>query len=331
MSRLLLSLAVLFILPSTAVHADEIADQKAREDFIRSGFAHSEENQLIVPATNQVTVEDLKNWGVVASWDFFRSSDVLVDQVQGLRLESKLDEKLVGKDSSLGFARPDNCFYHSMKTALLFQRGQYLELNAHDSQKFTLAAGQSVTVGGWIRARKDQYRGTVISSWLPFMSKMPANGVHSPGDWEFMSAGNLVYLAVHRNQGGFPQRNVFSASLSSAWWADDPATCYTGGTHVDCWHFIALSMDVSKNLPEARMTLVRDYVRGQSVASDYSKSSVQAIGLPTLPSMHDAQSTVRIGANQLEYFEGQIGSLFFANKALSPEQLKAIANQSRCQ
>jgi hypothetical protein len=160
---------------------------------------------------------------------------------------------------------------------------------------------------------------------------MPANGVHSLGDWEFMSAGNLVYLAVHRNKDGFPQREVFSASLSTAWWADTPSTCYTGSTHVDCWHFIALSIDASKTLPEARMTLFRDYVRGQSVASDYTKSSVLPIGLSVLPTMHDSQSTVRIGVNQLEYFEGQIGSLFFANKALSPEQLKAIANQSHCQ
>jgi hypothetical protein len=278
-----------------------------------------------------VTREDLKEWGVVASWSFTSGGDILTDEVQGLKLESKVDEALLGPNPSVGLARPQSCYYNSFKTALEFQRGQYLELSSQDSAKFNLEAGTSVTIGGWIRSRKDRFSGTGISGWLPFMSKMPANGVHSPGDWEFMSAGNLVYLAVHRNQGGFPQRDVYSASLSSAWWADDPSTCYAGGAHVDCWHFIAISLDVSKNLPEGRMTVFRDFVRGQSGAPDYTKSSIRPIGSNLLPSMQDSHSKVRIGVNQLDYFQGQIGSLFFAKKALTPEQLKAIANQSRCQ
>lgn len=313
---------------SSSAFAMTPEEEQARIDAIRKSFATSEDHQMISPAQPSATAVDFEKWGVIAYWDFFRDASRLQDLIQGLELSKKSDSKSVPE--VVGVPEAASCLYNSVGSALKFERGQYLELSTKNSQQFALKPGESITVGGWIRVRRDIYSLTSISGWLPFFSKMPHNGVQSQGDWEFMSAGNLVYLALHRNLNGSAQREVISTSMSSAWWADDPASCYVDLTHVECWHFIALSIDVSGSRPGSRETFFRDFVRGQTASADYSKAHILPVENKELGTMNDAQSSVRVGANHLEFFQGQIGSLFFAKKALTKEQLKSIADFSRC-
>lgn len=196
--------------------------------------------------------------------------------------------------------------------------GGYLLVQEADPAVTNLSPYEGFTVGTWMKLKSDP-NGKNADGYFPILSKSSLNQANAQGkfEWEFKTTGNVVYLII--NRGGFSQ----NINFGMPWWGDHFGSCYEGGIHRECWHYISVSFDPSINKVSVFfMRKFANYI--PEPAAEYFHRGETSARENSMPIQSSRQTALRIGGSNSNTMDGVLKGVFFARKALAAEEMKAM-------
>jgi len=185
------------------------------------------------------------------------------------------------------------------------------------------------TIGGWFKqypALFSDFRYLepryLAGGYMPALSRyLPASATEDSGmEWMAHLTSERLYFNINR---GFTGQNDMNQQLP--WWADTYGTCYDG-RHFECWHYVSISVNPAQNTVQfviVRQSAGRGYNRD---GNDFISTGITDARLNNTPIPVLRGAELRIGAHQTGGTHGIIRGLYFARKALSPSESKALAD-----
>lgn len=204
---------------------------------------------------------------------------------------------------------------HFKRNSKVEDTGGYLLVKEADPSTTNLSPYEGFSVGSWI-----QLNNQVTSGSFPILTKTPMNQINPQGkhEWTFFVTGNVVYLNVSR------QGRTQNLNFNLPWWGDRFGSCYERGIYRDCWHYVGISFDPASN--KMAVLFLRKFANKLPGAAAENfhiyETSAQENALPIDTS---TQTPLRIGGANASSMDGILKGVFFARKALSSSELKAMA------
>lgn len=201
--------------------------------------------------------------------------------------------------------------------------GGYLLVKENDPTVSNLKLEDGFTMGAWVKIKAD-YRNSYITTadgYFPILSKTALNTDPQIGktEWEFKATSEVIYLNI--NRGGQYQNNL---NVKLPWWADRFGSCYQNGVHQECWHFVSISVNQSKHTYLVLfLRKFADELPG-NVTESFQNYETN-VSQDNTPIEASAQTALRIGGSNTNTMDGMLKGVFFAKKALSREEMRAIA------
>lgn len=192
-----------------------------------------------------------------------------------------------------------------------------------------LEANSEFTIGGWFK----QYPNSVenfkfmeprflAGGFMPALTRF-AKSTPTAGngmEWIFHMTNEIAYVNINR---GFTGQNDMNQNLP--WWAHTYGTCYQGGNHDECWHYVSASVNPLKNTVQFVISRQASFFTVDTGDFDFVSTGITNAQLNNTNITHFKDSVLQIAANEGAGTHGLIRGLFFARKALTPEQSKAIS------
>jgi len=185
------------------------------------------------------------------------------------------------------------------------------------------------TIGGWFKQYptfiedfRDINPGSLAPGFMPALVRFSKTTAHRPGmmEWMFHLTAERGYLNINRQYTG---QNDMNQQLP--WWAHTFGTCYENNQHSECWHYISVAVDPAKNSVQFVIVRQAGWSYGDSGVTDYVSTGVTDAYLNNIDIPTSAQSVLHIGGNENTGTHGIIRGLYFARKALTPVESKALS------
>jgi hypothetical protein len=219
---------------------------------------------------------------------------------------------------------------------VLFQRptpdypvGGSLKVSETTSSFSKLEANSEFTIGGWFKQYPnfmDDFKfiepGKIAGGYMPALTRfakstpLAGNGM----EWIFHMTPEIAYVNINR---GFTGQNDMNVHVP--WWAHTYGTCYQGGYHKECWHYISVAVNPAQNTVQFVISRQPGYFMADGDEVDFLATGITNAQLNNTAITHFKDSILQIAAGETEGTHGLIRGLFFARKALSPQESKAIS------
>ncbi len=199
-------------------------------------------------------------------------------------------------------------------------KGGYLTVAEKNPLTSRLEAGDSFTIGGWVKMmpvslRDETSPANMPRGYMPLLSRSNSRAY----EWFGHLTTERLYVAVNRDN-----RSPSLSNEQLPWWAHTYGTCWNGQYNEECWHFVAISVDPTKN--KVQFVIVRR--EGNNIpghTSDFSQIQMTDTVLDRAAVASLAGSELLIGGDKTISMHGLLRGVFFARAALTKEQMKSIA------
>lgn len=277
--------------------------------------------------------QQLSNMGVVYLWKM-NGSDITV-QNQMPVVSDFMGNSIAQAENNL--VSVQDCYDPKDSSKLvdsyvLFERpspdfpvGGYLKVSELKQEFSKLEADSEFTVGGWFKQYPDFVEdfkniepGKLAHGYMPALTRFEKS---SPGhiggmEWIMQMTNEITYVNINR---GWTGQNDMNTGLP--WWAHTYGTCYTGNYHDECWHYVSVAVNPAKNTVQFVISRQPDHTAGE----DFLATGITNAALNATPITHMKNAVLQIGAGEGSGTHGLIRGLYFARKALSSTESKAIS------
>ncbi|MFZ3231836.1 MAG: hypothetical protein WA160_16640 [Pseudobdellovibrio sp.] len=198
--------------------------------------------------------------------------------------------------------------------------GGYLLVQENDSTVTNLKSNEAFTIGTWVKIKTD-YHAKTADGYFPIFSKTALNTKTQAGqtEWEFKLTSEVAYLNINRN--GQFQNNL---NRQLPWWADRFGSCYENNISRECWHFVAISVNPAEHKYSVMMLRkFADELPGNNV--EFFENYETSISQDNVPIVASTKTALRIGGSNTNTMDGMLKGTFFAKRALSQDEMRAIA------
>lgn len=248
--------------------------------------------------------------------DFMQNS---VAHSEGSLVSVKTCKRGTGKNKFVLFERPSPDY----------PVGGYLKVD-EDFPHSLLDKNSEFTIGGWFKQYPRELSDfryieptDLVGGYHPVLSRYSPTSSSAPGsmEWMFHMTTEIAYFNINR---GFTGQN--DMNVHTPWWAHTFGTCYEGGQTQECWHYVSVAVKPAEN--KVQFVIVRQIqgIYGSSAATDFLSTGITSAYLNNIEIPTSPESILKIGAHETSGTHGIIRGLYFAKKALSPEESKAISN-----
>lgn len=191
-------------------------------------------------------------------------------------------------------------------------------------------ATDEFSFGGWFKQHpfdKKNFRAIeprfLAGGYMPALTRFAPSSANAHGgmEWMFHMTNEIAYANINR---GWTGQNDMNHGLP--WWAHTYGTCYDGRYHEECWHYVSISIKPSANTVQFLIIHPPGWAFGNPAESDMIATGITNANLNSTAIPQIAGAFLQIGSNESTGTHGLIRGLWFARKALSFEESKAISH-----